>query len=178
MQLARSESASAGSGFSWKPWIRPAESVITTPNSLTSETRLTASVAMPSLAVVGGAQRGEVDVGEGVGGHHQEGLVAEEVGDVPDAPCSAQQLLLVAVGEVDPQSRAVAEAIADRVREPVQVGDHRAEAVPAQEPQDVLHDRAVRHRHQRLGDLVGERPQAGPQARRHHHRSHQIRPVA
>ena len=50
MQLARSESASARSGFSWKPWIRPAESVITTPNSLTSETRVTARVAMPSLA--------------------------------------------------------------------------------------------------------------------------------
>ena len=79
MQLARSESASAGSGFSWKPWIRPSESVITTPNSLTSETRLTASVAMPSLASWAARSAREVDVGERVGGHHQEGLVAEEL---------------------------------------------------------------------------------------------------
>ena len=33
-QLARSESASAGSGFSWKPWMRPSSPVITTPYSL------------------------------------------------------------------------------------------------------------------------------------------------
>ena len=50
MQLARSESASAGSGFSWKPWILPSESTITTPNSLTFCTRLTARVAIPPLA--------------------------------------------------------------------------------------------------------------------------------
>ena len=47
-QLARSESASAGSGFSWNPWMRPSSSVITTPNWLVSETRFVASVAIPS----------------------------------------------------------------------------------------------------------------------------------
>ncbi len=47
-QLARSESASAGSGFSWKPWIRPCSSVIATPNCVVSSTRLVARVAIPS----------------------------------------------------------------------------------------------------------------------------------
>ena len=77
MQLARSESASAGSGFSWNPWIRPSESVITTPNSLTFGTRLTASVAMPPLLVVRCHEGAQVDVRERVAGHHQERLVAE-----------------------------------------------------------------------------------------------------
>ena len=47
-QLARSESASAGSGFSWKPCTRPSEPVIATPNWLVSSTRFVASVAIPS----------------------------------------------------------------------------------------------------------------------------------
>ena len=47
-QLARSESASAAGGFSWKPWIRPSSSVIATPNWLVSATRFVASVAIPS----------------------------------------------------------------------------------------------------------------------------------
>ncbi len=49
MQLARSESASAGSGFSWNPCTRPSESVTTTPYSVVSVTRLTARVAIQSL---------------------------------------------------------------------------------------------------------------------------------
>ena len=47
MQLAMSDRASAGSGFSWKPWMRPSGPAITTPYSLTFETRFTASVAIP-----------------------------------------------------------------------------------------------------------------------------------
>ena len=46
MQLARSESASAGSGFSWKPCTRPSAPATTTPYSLTFGTRLVASVAI------------------------------------------------------------------------------------------------------------------------------------
>ena len=47
-QLARSDSASDACGFSWKPPIRPSESVIATPNWVVSSTRLVASVAIPS----------------------------------------------------------------------------------------------------------------------------------
>ena len=46
-QLPRSESASAGSGFSWKPSMRPSESWITTPYSRVSCTFFTVSVAIP-----------------------------------------------------------------------------------------------------------------------------------
>jgi hypothetical protein len=47
-QFARSESASAAGGFSWKPCTRPSAPVITTPNCVVSSTRLVARVAMPS----------------------------------------------------------------------------------------------------------------------------------
>ena len=50
MQLARSESASAGSGFSWKPWTRPSAPVTTTPYSVVSVTRFTARVAIQSFS--------------------------------------------------------------------------------------------------------------------------------
>ena len=46
--LARSESASAGSGFSWKPWMRASSPAITTPYWSVSATRFVASVARPS----------------------------------------------------------------------------------------------------------------------------------
>ena len=50
-QLPRFDSASAGSGFSWKPWMRPSSSTITTPNWLGSSTRFSASVAMPPFSL-------------------------------------------------------------------------------------------------------------------------------
>src|SRR4051812_25937345 len=76
------------------------------------------------VCVVGGAQRSEVDVGERIGGHHQEGLRPEVLGDVPYPAGGAQQLVLVAVGEVHSQVRAVAEALPDGLGEPVEVRDH------------------------------------------------------
>ena len=84
-------------------------------------------------------------------------------------PGGAEQLGLVAVGQ------AIAEVLPDRVREVVQVGDHLVEAVAVEQVEDVLHHRAVEHRHHRLGDLVGQRAQAGAEARREDHRSHQPR---
>ena len=133
-QLARSESASAGSGFSWKPWMRPSAPVITTPNWLVSATRLVARVAIPSWDSWNSRIAAEVDVGERVAGDHQEG-VAEEPGGVADPAGGAEQLLLAAVGEVDPEARAVAEVALDQLREPVQVGDRLGEAVAGEQPQ-------------------------------------------
>ena len=77
-------------------------------------TRLTASVAIPPLASWAARKRREIDVGERVARHHEEGLRAEVVGDVANAARGAQQLVLVAVGELDPERGAVAETIADR----------------------------------------------------------------
>ena len=69
-------------------------------------------------------------------------------------------------------ANSIAEAVADRVPEPVQVGDHLAHVLAREQLEDVLHDRPVRHRHQRLRDLVRERAKARAQPRGHHHRPH------
>ena len=72
MQLARSESASAGSGFSWKPWTRPSASVIDDAELAHVGDPLDGQRGDAVVGVVGGAQGAEVDVGERVAGHHEE----------------------------------------------------------------------------------------------------------
>ena len=106
------------------------------------------------------AHRRQVDVGERVAGDDEEG-VAEEAGRVADAACGAKQLLLAPVGELDAELRPVAEVVLDRLREPVQVGDRLAEAVPGEQAEDVLHHRPVQHRRHRLRHRIGDRPQPG-----------------
>ena len=129
-----------------------------------SATCLTASVAIPPGLPVPGGERRQVDVRERVSGDHQERLVAEEVRARPHAAGGTQQLRLVAVGD------ALAEVLADRVGEVVQVGDHLVEPVPVEQVEDVLHHRPVEHRHHRLGDLVGQRAQTRAEPRREDHR--------
>ncbi len=172
MQLARSESASAAVGLLLEALDPAVGAGDHDPELAHVGDPLDGQRRDAVVGLVGGTEGGQVDVGERVGSHHQEGLVAEELGDVADAAGRAQQLVLVAVGELGSERRAVTEAVADGVREPVQVGDHLAEAVATQEQQDVLHHRAVGDRDHRLRDLVGEWAQAGPQARCHHHRFH------
>ncbi len=120
------------------------------------------------LAVPGGERR-QVDVRERVAGDHEERLVAEELRARAHPAGRAQQLLLEAVGD------ALAEVLADRLREVVQVGDHAVEGVPVDQVEDVLHHRPVEHRHHRLGDLVRERAQARAESGRQNHRLHQTR---
>ena len=108
----------------------------------------------------------------GSAGHHKEGLRAEPVADVANASRGAEQALLLAVGEVDPERCAVAEMAANRLREPVQVRDHLTHVVARDQAQHVLHDGPVRNRHHGLGHLVGERPQACAQPCRHDHGLH------
>ena len=67
---------------------------------------------------------------------------------------------------------ALAEVLADRLGEIVEVGDHRPERVPVEQIKDVLHHRPVEHRHHRLSDLIGERAQPRAEARGENHRSH------
>ena len=98
-QLPRSDSASSGAGFSWKPVTRPSRSCSTTPYSRVSGTFLTDSVAIPPACAVACRQRRQVDVRERVAGDHEEGLIAEEVAAGPHAAGGAQQLLLEAVAE-------------------------------------------------------------------------------
>ncbi len=127
---------------------------------------------------MGGRERRQVDVGERVPGEHDEDVVVargEEVGDVADAAGGAEQLLLALVGDLDPERRAVAEPPLDLLREPVEVRDDLVDAVGAEQPHELLDDRDVADRDDRLGDRVGYRPQSRAEARCHDHRAHRGR---
>ena len=69
-----------------------------------------------------GEERGEVDVGEPVAAHHDEGAVGEEVAERAHAAGGAEQLLLEVVAQVDAEAGAVAEVRADLVGVVVEVG--------------------------------------------------------
>ncbi len=165
-QLPRSESASSGSGFSWKPVMRPSASCSTTPYSRVSETCLDRQRRDPARLAMPRDERAQIDVGEGVAGDDQERLIPEELAARANPAGGPQQLLLVAVGE------ALAEVLADRVREVVQVGDHLLEAVAIEQVEDVRHHRPIEHRHHRFGDLVRQGAQARAEAGREDHRLH------
>ncbi len=123
----------------------------------------------PPRSAVARDERAQVDVGERVAGDDQEGIVAEELAAGAHAAGGTQQLLLVAIGQ------ALAEVLADRVGEVVQVGDHLIEAVAVEQVEDVRHHGPVEHRHHRFGDLVRQGAQAGAETRREDHRSHRAR---
>src|SRR5205807_4102574 len=120
----------------------------------------------PALRAVRLPQRPQVDVGEGVTRDDQEGLAAEVVAHVPDAPRRAEQLLLVGIGKPHPPLRAVAEAAFDLLGEIVQVADHVVEPVARQQADDVLHDRRPDHGHERLRNLVCKRAEPRTETRR------------
>ncbi len=127
---------------------------------LDGQRRDTARFAVP------GGERLQVDVGERVARDHQKRLAAEELGAGAHAPGRAEQLGLVAIGQP------LAEVLADRVGEPVQVGDRLVEPIAVEQVDDVCHHRPVEHRDHRLGDLVRERPQARAEAGGENHCSH------
>src|SRR5262249_60027183 len=91
------------------------------------------------------------DVGERVTGDHDDRIVAEEVANVADTTGGAEELLLVAVLD------AVAEVVADRVREVMEVGDQLVEALAPAQIDDVRHHGTVQYGDHRLRDLVRER---------------------
>ena len=72
-QSPRSESASEGSGFSWKPWMRPSASWMTTPYSRVSEHLLDGEGRDAPARAVALYQPADVQVGEGVArdDHHR-----------------------------------------------------------------------------------------------------------
>ena len=123
--------------------------MITTPSWLGSSTRFSDSVAIPPVSLCA-PERAQVDVRERVTRDDQERLVPEELAHVAHAAGRTEQLLLVRVREPDAVLATVAEALADQVREVVQVGDHVVEAVPHEQAHDVLHHRPAEHRHHRL----------------------------
>ena len=149
--------------------MRPSASCRTTPYSRVFSTRLTASVPIPPAALWRATKRVQVDVGERVAGDDQERAVAEEVGArcARRRRCRAARLLAVD----DP----VAEVVADRVREVVEVGDHLVEALAVEQVDDVRHHGPVEDRHHRLRQLERERAQARAEAGCENHGLHAAR---
>ena len=125
--------------------MRPSASCSTTPNSRVFVDPLDGERARsPPAALWRATNAREVDVGERVAGDDQERAVVEEVGAVAHAAGGAEQLGLLAVD--DP----VAEVVADRVREVVEVRDDLVVAVAVEQVDDVRHHGPVEHRHHRL----------------------------
>ena len=70
------------------------------------------------------------------------------------------------------EARSVAEIGLDQLGESVEVDADLPHLVPVQQVEEVMENRPVRHRHHRLGQEVGQRTEARPQARSHHHCLH------
>ena len=62
-----------------------------------------------AVRAMGGHERRDVDVGQGIAAYHQEGVVAEQLTKPAGAPGGAQQLLLEAVVGVQAEGPAIAE---------------------------------------------------------------------
>ena len=133
-----------------------------------------------AVGPVGVGELRQVGVGERVAGEDEEDVVVaagEEVGDVADAARGPEQLLLAAVADRRRRAGAVAAGAASTAS-----GNQCRLAITSSTPwsassrDELLDDRAVADRHDRLGDLVGDRPQPRAEARRHDHRSHRRQP--
>ena len=114
----------------------------------------------------------QVDIGQRVPGDHQERLVPQRVLGVLHAAGGAEWRLLGRVLQAHAEVLAVAEVVPHDRRQELHGHDGLGEPVPAQQPQHVLHDRAVGHRQHRLGLVGRHRAQPGALAARHHHGFH------
>ena len=123
----------------------------------------------PVLAVE--VQHGaEIDLGEDVAVDHQHRLVGG--GDGLERPRRPQRLVLVDIADVHAEAGAVAEVVGDH-RGLVVGGDVEvADAGLLELVDDQLQQRPVAHRQHRLGQVGGQRAQAGAESARHHHGRH------
>src|SRR5215510_10653386 len=105
---------------------------------------------------------GEVEVGQDIGGDDEDGFVALSHGEL-DCPRRSEVGRRSDIGHVHPPGAAVSEMAGDRVWEEVEEDSKVCEAMTLQEPHDVLHDGHIAHGHERLGEVGGEWPKAGPE---------------
>jgi hypothetical protein len=168
-QLARSESASAGSGFSVGVGDRhPELARVLDPLGGEGGDRAFLDVRLVRLP-----HRAQVEVGERVAGDDQEGVgLAEEVADLADASRGPERLGLLAVGDPEAELRAVPEDLPDLLGQVGEIGDDVREPMLAEQLGDPGDYRPVQHRSDRLRHQVGERPEPRPQPRRQDHRPH------
>jgi hypothetical protein len=96
-------------------------------------------------------ERGEVEVGECVAGDDEERFVTENVGGEFDRARGSERRVFDHVVHRDAERAPIAEIAFDLVGEIVQRGHDFREAVSAEQIDDVLHDRLVRDRSERLG---------------------------
>ena len=115
-----------------------------------------------ALVLVEVDHRGQVHVGQRVAGDDQEGLVTQRVLGVPDAARGTERHLLGGVLQAHAEFLAVAEVVADQRGQELDGDDGLGEAVPLEQPQDVLHDGPVGHGKHGLGLVGGHRPQPCP----------------
>jgi hypothetical protein len=117
-------------------------------------------------------QSGQIDVGERIAAHHQKRPSPQIVRVVLHASGGPEQLGLERVADLHVQRAAVSEVAGDDIREVVQVDDHLAETVTAQEAQDVIESRPIGDGSHGLWHEVRDRPKSRPDAGGHDHDSH------
>ena len=116
---------------------------------------------LPSLLVVVD-EPAEIEIGQNVGIHHQEGL--RQVGNLGERPRGPQRLLLTGIADVHPPPGAVLKVGGNEVREITHRQGDAAESLGRQLPDDHLHHRHAPQRDQRLGDYLGQGGQPHPLA--------------
>lgn len=94
---------------------------------------------------------GEIEVSQGITGDHKEGVVLQRLLGVLDTPSSTEWLLLIGIGELHPELLAITEVVLDQRCQELDSNDGLVEPMPFEQPEHVLHDRAVDHRQERLG---------------------------
>ena len=125
-----------------------------------------------ALFLVEPDQIGEIEVGEGVTGDDEEGVVLEGFLGVLHAARGTEWLFLIGVGELHSELFAVAEVVLDERGKELHGHDGLIETMPFQQPEHMLHDRPVGHRQQRLGHAGRHGAKACSFAAGHHNGLH------
>ena len=123
-------------------------------------------------ALVMAEERGQVDVVEPVARRDQDRLVAPVLLQLLRAARRSQELGLLRPQDGHVERGSVAEVPLDHLREGMQIDAHLRDVVAAEQVEEVMQDRTVRHRHHRLGKEVGERSEPRSEPGGHHHRLH------
>ena len=146
--------------------MRPSESWITTPYSRVSGTFFTVRVAIPPALRWRSTRPFRSASVRASPETITTGSSPKKSATLRTPSGRAEQLLLEAVLEPVP------EVVADRVGVVVEVRDQLAEPLALEHPDDVGHHGPVEHRDHRLGDLEGDRLEAGAETRCEDHRLH------
>lgn len=96
-------------------------------------------------------QLGEVEVGQGITGDDEEGIVLQRLFGVLDASGGTEWLLLIGIRELHPELFAVTEVVLDQRGQELHGDYGLIEPMPFEQPEHVLHDRSIDHGQQWLG---------------------------